>query len=102
VLLLKLIGHPEDAAEIAGVLAEGEDVRIRRHGGIEGAVQRLDHVEAGHQCAPWFLGAGAGSGSQRYALATFAAPRPRARKIITFSPVLVGSICPVQPVMFSS
>ncbi|MNK72771.1 hypothetical protein D3C87_922550 [compost metagenome] len=44
VLLLQLVGDAEDAAEIARVLAEGQDVRVLGHLDVDGRVQGLNHV----------------------------------------------------------
>ena len=48
VFLLQARGDPEDAAEIADILAEHDDVGIARHHHVVGAVERLDHVHDGH------------------------------------------------------
>ena len=52
IFLLQAGGDPEDAAEIADILAEHDDVRIARHHHVVGAVQRLDHVHDAHLRAP--------------------------------------------------
>ncbi len=52
VLLLQPVGDAEDAAEIAGILAEGEHVGILRHHHVEGGVERLDHVHLRHDQCP--------------------------------------------------
>ena len=51
-LLLKPLGHPENAAEIADVLAEHDDVVVGAHHHLVRVVQRLDHVHHRHQSRP--------------------------------------------------
>ncbi len=48
VFALQAFGDPEDAAEIADILAEHDDVGIAFHHHVMGAVERLDHVHDGH------------------------------------------------------
>jgi hypothetical protein len=48
IFLLEALGGAEDAAEIADILAEGDDVRVALHHHVMGAVDRLDHVHDGH------------------------------------------------------
>ncbi len=48
VFLLQAARHPENAAEIADILAEGEHALILGEFHIHGAGQRLHHVHLGH------------------------------------------------------
>ena len=47
-LLLQLVGGAEDAAEIADVLSENDDLWVCRERDIHRGVDRLDHVHGGH------------------------------------------------------
>src|SRR2546422_11312890 len=48
-LPLQIIGHAEDAAVHADVLAQDEHVSVALHRLEEGEVERLDHVQLGHR-----------------------------------------------------
>ena len=49
---LQIVGHAEDAAVDADVLAQDEHVLVAVHLLEERLVQRLDHVQLGHASAP--------------------------------------------------
>src|SRR5262249_22589477 len=52
VLLLQSVGHAEDAAEIADVLTEDENVWVALEHDVQCGVERLDHVHGGHDQTP--------------------------------------------------
>ena len=76
VFLLQALGDPEDAAEIADILAEHDDVGVALHHHVMGAVERLDHVHDGHLR---FASASASAWRLLLAQGARAAPRTRPR-----------------------
>src|SRR2546422_4634135 len=73
-LPLQIIGHAEDAAVHADVLAQDEHVSVALHCLEEGEVERLDHVELGHRVSA----ASAAGPASAWGPAAASAARPRA------------------------
>src|SRR2546428_10403605 len=73
-LPLQIIGHAEDAAVHADVLAQDEHVGVALHRLEEGEVERLDHVQLGHRVSA----ASAAGPASAWGPAASSAARPRA------------------------
>src|SRR5438128_1754687 len=73
-LPLQIIGHAEDAAVHADVLAQDEHVSVALHRLEEGEVERLDHVQLGHRVSA----ASVAGPASAWGPAASSAGRPRA------------------------